>query len=385
MGILLLAITIAGGIVWFARWRDVYNIPRRDINILENTDSDIKINLPPVSILVPARDEEENIYTCLNSLIHQEYPDFEIIVIDDRSTDRTPQILNNLKPASQLLRVLKISELPQGWTGKTHALYQGSKIARGKWFLFTDADTVHSPLSLKSSIIYAIRHDIDFLSLYPSSRSNSFWEKITQPLGGGILHLWYPFEQVNNPNNKISFANGQFILIKRQCYQDIGGHENVKGELLEDVAMAEIAKTKCKKIRMAYGFSLFSTRMYKGILNIWRGWRRIFGVLMRKKKTRYPVSLGLISLFSLLPFVIVFNISLISKGGIWLIIYLINIFDIIFLYLTTGTIYRLSKNNPFWSIFHPVGCFIMFSVILDASIREIFRRPIRWRGTLYRN
>jgi len=387
MTILLLAIVITGTIIWFSRWLMLLNIPKGDIYLHENSKSYSHSELPFVSILVPAKNEEENISKCITSLFEQNYPNFEIIVIDDRSTDRTAQILKKLQQTGQQiqdkLKILNLSELPHGWTGKTHALYEGSKIAKGKWLLFTDADTIHNPLSLKSTISYCLERDVDFLSLYPQSRNDTFWEKITQPLGGAILHIWYPFEHVNNPKYKTAFANGQFILIKKECYLEIGGHEKVKSELLEDVAMAKLVKAHSKTIKMAYGFNIFSTRMYKNIPEIWKGWRRIFGVLAGKRKSLYPISLLLMILFSFIPFILLFNVSLLSKGGMWTTIYLLTILEIILLYLTNASIYVLSKNNPLWGIFYPVACIMMFCILLDAITRKIFKKPINWRGTTY--
>ncbi len=382
MAILLLGIVIAGAVVWFQRWITVLKIPKSDIYIRENLKAHADLELPFVSILVPARNEEENISECIYSLLKQDYPDFEIIVINDRSTDRTLEILKNF-PGQDKIKIINISELPGGWTGKTHALHEGSKIAKGEWLLFTDADTIHNSSSLRSSITYALDRNIELLSLYPQSKGNSFWEKITQPLGGGILHIWHPFEKVNNPECKTAFANGQFILITKKCYSEIGGHEKVKKELLEDVAMAEAAKAKAKNIRMCYGFNLFSIRMYKGIPQIWKGWRRIFGVLMGKKKSRYPGGLFLIIFFSFVPFLLLFKVSFLDRGGIWTLIYLIDILEIIFLYLAISSLYMLSRDNPLWGIFYPAGCFIMFCIILDALIRELFHKPVSWRGTLY--
>jgi chlorobactene glucosyltransferase len=249
--------------------------------------------------------------------------------------------------------------------------------------LFTDADTIHRPLSLKSAITYSLERNLDLLSLYPQSRNLSFWEKVTQPLGGAILNIWYPFEQVNNPAYQTAFANGQYILIKKSCYLELGGHEGVKGELLEDVALAEKAKGKNKNIRMAYGFNLFSTRMYKNFPEIWKGWRRIFSVLLGKRKSYYPISLILLFLLSLLPFILVFKVSFLSQGSLWAIIYWTNVLEMASICLGVGFMYRLSKNNPVWALFHPVGCLIMAGIILDALVREIFGRPISWRGTIY--
>lgn len=402
--IILLGVVASGTIIWCWRWIKSLLIPRGDLYLKENATP---INwccineeegnegvspLPFVSILVPARNEEENIRACLTSLLQQDYPandnpPYEIIVIDDRSTDRTPQILTEFSqvtpPRASLLKTIRLSELPSGWTGKTHALHEGSKEARGEWFLFTDADTIHQPWSLKTAITYSLERNLDLLSLYPQSKNPSFWEKITQPLGGGILTIWYPFEQVNNPAARTAFANGQYILIKRRCYSELGGHEGVRDELLEDVALAKKAKEKNKNIRMAYGFNLFSTRMYKNFPEIWRGWRRIFKVLLGKRKSYYPISLILLFLLSLFPFILIFKLSLLSRGGLWGIIYALNILEIIFIYLSVGFMYRLSKNNPLWAIFHPIGCLIMVGIIVDALFREIFKRPINWRGTTY--
>lgn len=383
---LLLFIIAAGTIAWFLRLVRVIRLPQKDIYLKPFSGENQQ--LPSVSILLPARNEEKNIHACITSLLGQDYPDFDIIVINDRSTDRTQVLVEEIKSRLDKdnpgrLKLLNIKDLPAGWTGKTHGLCQGAKIARGEWLLFTDADTIHSPLSLKSSVAYSLERNIDFLSLYPQSRSNSFWEKIAQPLGGSILTIWYPFEKINSPGHKTAFANGQYILIKRDCYAEIGGHEHVRGELLEDVSMAEAAKAIGKNIRMAYGFNLFSTRMYAGLSQIWKGWRRIFRLLMNKKKTRYPLSLFLMLVFSLLPFFILMDASLLSKGGIHAFTYIINLFEVLFICLTMFFIYRLAKSSPVWAIFHPIACLIMTGIILDALLTEILKKPIDWRGTLY--
>ena len=174
---------------------------------------------PKVSVVVPARNEEKNIARCLAHLFRQKYPDFEIIVVDDRSTDRTPHLLENFKKLSPVpFKIVRIEKLPPGWTGKNYAVFTGSKAATGRWILFTDADTTHEPWSISTAVATALEGGIDFLTLAPETECRSFWENTVQPLAVSSLALWFDPRKTNDDRNQSVLANGQFILIKKKIY-----------------------------------------------------------------------------------------------------------------------------------------------------------------------
>src|SRR5882724_5422860 len=190
---------------------------------------------PLVSVIVPARNEEASLAQCLESLVSQTGVSFEIIVVDDASTDRTRQIAKSFS----YVHIIDAPPLPPGWTGKNNALAAGAKSARGKWLLFTDADTVHRAGSLASSLQEAEERGAALLSYSPEQEVHGFWENAVMPVIFAELACTYRPSEVCNPASRAAAANGQYLLIARTAYDDVGGHAAVASSLLEDVALAK--------------------------------------------------------------------------------------------------------------------------------------------------
>src|SRR5688572_16257559 len=229
---------------------------------------------PLVSVIVPARNEERNLPRLLPGLLKQCYPNYEVIVVDDASTDSTPRILREWDGRSERLRVVYGEPLPEGWRGKPWAMCQGARAARGDWLLFTDADTQHSPLSVSSSVAYALRRKIDLLSILPHSELVTPAERVIMPTAHmGIANL-YPAYLVNDPKSKRAIANGQYILIRRAAYDGVGGIERVKDKIAEDLEFAEVVKGEGYRLYLADGRHLMSVRMYTNLAEIWEGWSK---------------------------------------------------------------------------------------------------------------
>ena len=232
---------------------------------------------PTVSVIVPARNEEACLGACLQSLVSQEGTAFEIIVVDDHSTDRTRAIAALF--SGQGLRVIEAGPLPAGWTGKNNAVTAGSQAARGEWLLFTDADTVHLPGSLACSIEEAKRHGAALLSYSPEQVVKSLWEKAVMPVIFAELAAGYRLSQVSDPNSPAAAANGQYILITREAYDAVGGHAALAGNLLEDVALARAVKRSGRKIFFRYGGDAVCTRMYRSFAQLREGWTKNLALL----------------------------------------------------------------------------------------------------------
>ncbi len=230
---------------------------------------------PLVTAIIPAKDEEDKLGECLDSVRSQDYPNLEILVVDDRSTDRTPEIARDAARADPRVRLLSIERLPNGWTGKTHALHVAAKQVDGAWFWFLDADTLHAPESLSVMMEYARRNDAALASLVPEMRCETFWEKVVQPLAGIVLMRSFPLFRVNNDRDTMAFANGQYILIRKDAYLASGGHEAVRDRFVEDIYLAKAVKAKGFPIRTAMSTEISSTRMYTNLPQIVRGWSRI--------------------------------------------------------------------------------------------------------------
>jgi len=232
---------------------------------------------PTVSVIVPARNEEACLGACLESLTAQDGVAFEIIVVDDHSTDRTREIARSF--SNQQVRVVEASPLPAGWTGKNNAVTAGSRAARGEWLLFTDADTIHLPGSLACSIEEAKRHDAAMLSYSPQQIVKTFSEKAVMPVIFAELAASYRPSEVSDPNSPAAAANGQYILITRAAYDAVGGHAAIAGSLLEDVALARAVKRSGRKIFFRYGSDAVQTRMYRSFSQLREGWTKNLALL----------------------------------------------------------------------------------------------------------
>ncbi|HXZ04399.1 MAG TPA: glycosyltransferase family 2 protein [Ktedonobacteraceae bacterium] len=235
---------------------------------------------PLVSIIVPARNEELNIRRCVESLLEQSYPNYEVIVVDDGSTDDTPNILETLIQThrqSNRLWVLRLrEELPEGWAGKPHAIHAGVQESHGEWLLFTDADTWHAPDALQCALTSALKTGSDLYTLGTQQELPGFWDKVMMPMAYLGISMMYPVKKVNDPLSSIAIANGQFILIRRAVYDILGGYARpeLRNTLLDDRDLAYTVKQQGFRLKLEDGRDLVHVQMYHGLREAWRGWRK---------------------------------------------------------------------------------------------------------------
>ena len=232
---------------------------------------------PLVTVIVPARDEAANIARCVRSLTRSGYPDFEIVVVDDRSSDGTGDIARAV-PRGAARRVLLIdgAELPAGWLGKPWACRQGAVAAEGDLLLFTDADTVHGPELLAKAVAGMEEEGADLLTVVGRQIMETFWEKLVQPQIFLLMLLRFPrFESLaRSPSWRDAIANGQFLLFRRESYEAIGGHESVKDEVAEDLALAQVVKRAGLALRIRSAEGDLATRMYSSLAHLVEGWSK---------------------------------------------------------------------------------------------------------------
>jgi len=230
---------------------------------------------PTVSVIVPARNEEVRLGACLESLVGQTGVGFDVIVVDDGSTDRTREIAESFAD----VRVIEADPLPQGWIGKNNALVSGVRFAKGEWFLFTDADTEHRPGSLAKALAEAKARGAAMLSYSPEQEVHGFWEKAVMPVIFAELAGRYRPAEVSDPGSRAAAANGQYILISREAYQAVGGHAAIAGDVLEDVALARAVKKSGRRIFFRYGADAVRTRMYRSFRELREGWTKNLALL----------------------------------------------------------------------------------------------------------
>jgi glycosyltransferase involved in cell wall biosynthesis len=226
-----------------------------------------------ISVIIPARNEEASISRAIESLALQ--PDVtEIIVVDDQSTDRTGQILKVLAGRVAKLRVIEAGELPSGWTGKNHAASLGASAATGDWLLFTDADTYHYLGSTRRALADAVDHDAVLVSYSPEQEMETFWERALIPFVYWRLSRHFSYARINDPHRSDAAANGQFVLVLRTAYEEIGGHAAIAPEILEDVALARRMKKFGHRIYFTAPVGVVRTRMYRSFSAMWQGWTK---------------------------------------------------------------------------------------------------------------
>jgi glycosyltransferase involved in cell wall biosynthesis len=230
---------------------------------------------PEVSVIIPARNEEACLGTCLASLLVQEGISFEILVVDDHSTDRTREIAKSFPDVT----VIQPGPLPPGWTGKNNAVTAGARVTRGLWLLFTDADTVHLPGSLARSLAEAKVHGAALLSYSPQQEVHGFWQNALMPVIFAELAATYRTAEVSDPSSHAAAANGQYLLVTRQAYDAVGGHAAIGNCLLEDVALARAVKQSGQRIFFRYGPDAVRTRMYRTFAQMCEGWTKNLALL----------------------------------------------------------------------------------------------------------
>src|SRR6202521_5353035 len=278
--------------------------------------------IPEISIIVPARNEEATLGDCLASLIAQTGVAFEIIMVDDGSSDRTREMAQSFAK----VQVISAGPLPDGWTGKNHAVIAGAKEARAQWLLFTDADTVHLPGSLARALAEAKREGADLLSYSPEQVAVTFAERAVMPVIFAELASQYPPQKVREQNAGIVAANGQYLLVRREAYDAVGGHAAVATEILEDVALARLFRNKGKHVYFRYGGEAVRTRMYRNWSQLREGWTKNLALLFPQ-----PEQLAVQSLFLWLMAWSVLGVAVsgatsqhfarIAFAGIWLLLY----------------------------------------------------------------
>lgn len=235
-----------------------------------------------VTVVVAAKDEEEGVEASVQSLLAQSAAGLDVVVVDDRSTDRTPAILQRLAAESGgRLQAITVTQLPAGWGGQNHALCTGVRAAKGEWLCFTDADCRFlSPDTVSTALHEAA--SLDLLSVLPRLEMPTAWERLHTPLCCAVLLTGLRLGEVNDPASRAAYANGAFILVRRSVYDRLGGHERVRGEINDDVALARLAKEAGLRVRVVSNRGLLSTRMYGTVREAWSGWTRNFtGTLKR--------------------------------------------------------------------------------------------------------
>lgn len=352
--------------------------------VFEQPEPDELIEL---TVIVPARNEEECLAACLQSLVSQSDTifelgkDWELVVVDDHSTDRTAEIARGFAGVT----VLSAGKLERGWTGKANAVWTAARRARGRWLLFTDADTVHEPGDLRRAIHEAERHKVGMLSYSPKQLVSGLAQRALMPLVFSELALAYPPAKVSDPGQRIAAANGQFLLIEREAYRRLGGHATVADKVLEDVELAFTAKRRRIGLRFRYAADAVATRMYRSTAAMVEGWSKNLALLFNNAL--------LLALWRTLDFFLFFglpvlaaelwNAKLALRSVAWLgagwILALLWVRTVVRFYS------RVAKSNfPFVDcLLAPLGLPLFVVLLYRSWFQHRVLKQVSWKGRSY--
>lgn len=344
---------------------------------------------PLISVCIPARNEERNIRACVEAMLAQDYPDLEAIVLDDRSTDATPSILADIASRDPRLRPISGSDLPEGWAGKPHALYQASKAARGGWLCFVDADTFVTREALSACYAKAIETNADMFTIMTFQITGTFWEKVVMPLVMTALSVGFSPRKVNDPKRKDAIANGQFIMIKRSVYDAIGGHESVKDQIVEDKAISEQVKWNGYRLVVADGYAVARTRMYTSLPEMWEGWTKNIYLGLRDQPSL--LVLGVFGAFLLLiatlflPIWPLLGLLWYLQGGGWLAATVIakSLILWVFLIYVRARVAEAMDISAWYAFTTPLGAAVFAAMMLTSTWKVLSGKGVTWKGRMY--
>ena len=378
-------------LVWLSRHLEISRARRHQRLLSPHSYQGLPQEVPPISVLVAAKDEEENIESCVVSFCEQDYPDFEVVVTDDRSTDRTPEILRRLQSRyNGKLRVVTVKRLRQGWFGKNNAMREAATVATGRWLCFADADCRQTSVrTLSMAMSEALTQGTDFLSVLPVLETKTFWERLIQPVCAAVMIFWYHPDRVNDPKSSAAYANGAFMLLKREVYEALGGHERVRAEMNEDMHLARLAKGAGYRLQVIQNQGLYVTRMYSTLGQCWRGWSRIFYGCLGTLR-RLLLAAAVLTTFSILPWVrliaSIFGLMLTGPEAAagWRVLAIGSAATILLEQSVVMRFYRLVRASPWFSLGYVLGACLCWGMLVNAMFKVRGTMQTTWRGTTYR-
>ena len=336
---------------------------------------------PLLSVVVPARNEAESIRACLVSLCQQSEEgfllghDWELFVVDDGSTDTTRAIAEEFAGVT----TLEAPPLPEGWKGKANAVWFAARQARGKWLLFTDADTVHEPGDLRRSIHEAERYRVAMLSYSPRQLVQGFWQRALMPLIFADLAQRYPPQKVNQPDSPVAAANGQFLLVGADAYHRLGGHSSVRDAIVEDIELARNAKRAHAGLRFRYAPDALSARMYRSFGAMWEGWKKNLGLLFPDALMRSQWKMIQFSLLFGLPFLAAWLYLTVARTTIIWLVVLWWVWRLWMHYVDVAKAHFSLIDTALSPLALPLFAWLL----LDSWIGARLHRPVMWKGRRY--
>ncbi len=353
------------------------------------------IVFPKVSVILPARNEEKYIEKCLDSLLKQDYSNYEIVAINDSSSDRTGEIIQKYSTKNSKIIFINAEAKPEGWTGKNWACYQGYIKSTGQLFLFTDADTTHSSSTISLAVDNLLAKELDALTAIPKILANDFWTKITLPILWTLSISRYSALKANDPKTNVGYFFGSFFIITKKTYEAVGTHKAVKEEIVEDGALGRKVKEQGFKLRVVHGEDHIQAVWARNSSTLWHGLRRLMVPLYKREKIK--ASLMVVATFLLLIYsliVLPFSITMaldekdvtltINNYSLDLILLFLTIMSILLLIITNVLQLKYTIfQNSLYSLSFPLAGSFVFIAFLSSIINSGKKDVINWQGRRY--
>jgi chlorobactene glucosyltransferase len=373
---MLYHLIIAGGLVLF-----MFNL-FLNLRALKKPSADSRPpqSAPLISVMIPARDEEDNIETCLKSLKSQDYPNFEILVLDDHSSDNTAAIVGRMAAEDKRIQLFRSEPLPEGWAGKPFACYQLAQRAKGSWFLFVDADTIHAPHMLRGVLPIAIESKTGMLSGFPRQIANSLPQKVAIPVLYFVIMSWLPIWWLHRSRKpRPSLAIGQFLLFSREAYWKIGGHKAVKSRIIEDVWLGvEINRSGSRHIAIDLS-PVVACNMYHDVGGMWEGFIKWMYSVAALSRIFLALLLVAGYFFFLAPFYWLWRELFVASTGWGPII----VFQVVVIFGMRWLVDSRFKEPVVSAFLHPLGFSFLVLTGLYAGSRQVVGAGVRWKNRLY--
>lgn len=340
---------------------------------------------PKVSVILPARNEEEFIEKCLNSLLEQDYDNYEIVAVDDRSEDKTGQIIRRLAKKNPKIIHVTADPKPENWTGKNWACFEGFKRSSGELLLFTDADTKHSKKTISLSVSHLLSNNLDALTVIPKMLCLDWWTKITLPMLSTFLHTRFSALRVNDASKKTGYFFGSFFIIRRETYEAVGTHEGVKGELVEDGALGKKVKESGFRMRMVRGEHLLEAVWARDLPTLWNGLKRlVIPLYLQSRKIALGIFFAVLFLL-FMPFpILTYAVPFADSGESFTVLSSISVVSVTLLYIAAIV---EAKKGLGLSLGHallgPIGSFIIVAGFACGILQAKSSAALMWRGRTY--
>jgi chlorobactene glucosyltransferase len=352
---------------------------------------------PMVSIILPSRNEEKYIEKCLDSLLEQDYPNYEIIAINDSSTDLTGEIIKRYSKTHSKIIHVGAETKPKGWTGKNWACYQGYLNSKGSLFLFTDADTTHSASTISLAVTHLVEEGLDALTAIPKILAYDFWTKITLPILWTFSLARYSALKANNPKTKVGYFFGSFFIITRKAYEKVGTHKSVRGEIVEDGELGRKVKEQGFSIKVVHGEKHIDAVWARDSSTLWHALRRLMIPLFRKEKIKASMMVVATFILLLLPLIILPFSAITALNGkeeaysiiinnysISLILIILTIVSILLIIITNVLQLKYSVfQNILYSLSFPLAGSFVFIVSLSSILDNRKENAVNWRDRKY--